>query len=153
MLKSTSNLVEFGYVHSHYHLSSSIIHHPSSIIHHPSSIIHHLSPFTGPPVILHADYHYRTTRDCWLSIRGEMENLARLHHDLSVSLHKDMGIPMNKFKDEQAKSRRAVLLPHLYHPLTLSVHLYWLYLSHATSSSIFLLLTFSSVNLLSLVPH
>jgi len=52
---------------------------------------------------------FGTTRDCWLSIRGEMENLARLHHDLSNSLHKDMGIPMNKFKDEQAKLRRQYL--------------------------------------------
>eukprot|EP00026_Physarum_polycephalum_P002069 Phypoly_transcript_02073.p1 GENE.Phypoly_transcript_02073~~Phypoly_transcript_02073.p1 ORF type:complete len:391 (+),score=73.31 Phypoly_transcript_02073:1675-2847(+) len=52
---------------------------------------------------------FGTTRDCWLSIRGEMENLARLHHELSNSLHKEMGIPMNKFKDEQAKMRRQYL--------------------------------------------
>jgi hypothetical protein len=52
---------------------------------------------------------FGTTRDCWLSVRGEMENLAKIHHDLSVSLHKDMGIPLNKFKEEQSKTRRQYL--------------------------------------------
>lgn len=49
---------------------------------------------------------FGTLRDSWLSIRGETENLAKIHHDLSVTLHKDLGQSLNKFKDEQLKLRR-----------------------------------------------
>jgi len=49
---------------------------------------------------------FGTLRDSWLSIRGETENLAKIHHDLSVTLHKDLGQSLNKFKDDQQKLRR-----------------------------------------------
>jgi len=49
---------------------------------------------------------FGTLRDCWLAIRGEVENLAKIHHDLGNALRKDMGTPLNKFKDDQGKTRR-----------------------------------------------
>lgn len=54
-------------------------------------------------------------RDCWLSIRGEIENLIKIHHDLGNALHKDMGIPLGKFKEDQGKLRRQVILSNWHH--------------------------------------
>lgn len=52
---------------------------------------------------------FGTLRDSWLSIRGETENLAKIHHELSLTLHKDLAQSINKFKDDQLKLRRQYL--------------------------------------------
>eukprot|EP01111_Echinosteliopsis_oligospora_P016015 TRINITY_DN6521_c0_g1_i1.p1 TRINITY_DN6521_c0_g1~~TRINITY_DN6521_c0_g1_i1.p1 ORF type:complete len:427 (-),score=104.82 TRINITY_DN6521_c0_g1_i1:73-1353(-) len=52
---------------------------------------------------------FGTLRDSWLSIRGETENIVKIHHEFSVALHKDLAIPLNKYRDEQNKLRRQYL--------------------------------------------
>jgi hypothetical protein len=56
---------------------------------------------------------FGTLRDSWLSIRGETENLSKIHHDLGVTLHKDLAASLNKFKEDQLKLRRQVRM-HIY---------------------------------------
>jgi len=52
---------------------------------------------------------FGTLRDYWLSLRGELENLVKLHHDLGVTLHKELGRDLNKFKEDQSKMRKQYL--------------------------------------------
>lgn len=52
---------------------------------------------------------FGTLREAWFGVRGETENLAKIHHDLSVTLHKDLAMPMKKFKDDQQKVKSQYL--------------------------------------------
>ncbi|EGG24432.1 SH3 domain-containing protein [Cavenderia fasciculata] len=49
---------------------------------------------------------FGTLRETWLAMRGEIENLVRVHQELSDKIEKDIYIPFRKFKSETKKIRR-----------------------------------------------
>lgn len=50
-----------------------------------------------------------SSREAWLSMRGETDNLANVHLEFAKQLNEKIGVPMAKFKEDQRKLRKQYL--------------------------------------------
>mmetsp|Transcript_1101 Transcript_1101/g.3383 ORF Transcript_1101/g.3383 Transcript_1101/m.3383 type:complete len:420 (-) Transcript_1101:102-1361(-) len=50
-----------------------------------------------------------SSREAWLALKGETDNLSKLHEEFATSLGKEVGAPLIKFKDDQKKLRKQYL--------------------------------------------